>query len=125
MEANCADYFTAATIGGADALGRPDLGRLKPGALADLVVWDLASPHLGQLPDPIQRLVLSGSRRDARMVVVDGRIVVDDGRLPGVDLDAWEVRARAQYRTVIEHAVSRSVGNPPVEELYVPTFPLQ
>jgi cytosine/adenosine deaminase-related metal-dependent hydrolase len=124
MEANCADYFTAATIGGADALGRSDLGRLAPGALADMVVWDLASPHLGQLPDPIQRLVLSGSRRDARMVIVDGRIVVEDGRLLGVDLEAWEAQARAQFRTVMEHAVVRSVGHPPVEELYLPTFPL-
>lgn len=124
MEANCADYFTAATIGGADALGRPDLGRLVPEALADIVVWDLSSPHLGQLPDPIQRLVLSGSRRDARMVIVDGRVVVDDGQLPGVDLDAWEARARGQYRAVMEHAVARSVGHPAVEELYLPTFPL-
>jgi cytosine/adenosine deaminase-related metal-dependent hydrolase len=125
MEANCADYFTAATIGGADALGRPDLGRLTPGALADLVVWDLAAPHLGQLPDPIQRLVLSGSRRDARMVVVDGRIVVENGAIPGVDLGEWEVEARRQYRTVMESAVARSVGHPAVEELYQSTFPVE
>jgi cytosine/adenosine deaminase-related metal-dependent hydrolase len=125
MEANCADYFTAATIGGADALGRPDLGRLAPGALADLVVWDLAAPHLGQLPDPIQRLVLSGSRRDARMVVVDGRIVVENGAIPGIDLGEWEVEARRQYRTVMESAVARSVGHPAVEELYQSTFPVE
>ncbi len=124
MTANCADFFTAATIGGADALGRPDLGRLVPGALADIVVWDLSSPHLGQIPDPIQRLVLSGSRRDARMVIVDGRVVVEDGVLPGVELEGWEVRAREQYRAVMEHAVARSVGQPSVEELYRPTFPL-
>ncbi len=124
MEANCADFFTAATIGGANALGRPDLGRLSPGALADIVVWDLSAPHLGQLPDPIQRLVLSGSRRDARMVIVDGRIVVEGGELPGVDLAAWEAEARAHYRTGMTHAGVRSVGNPPVEELYSPTFPL-
>jgi cytosine/adenosine deaminase-related metal-dependent hydrolase len=123
MEANCADYFTAATIGGADALGRSDLGRLTPGALADLVVWDLAGSHLGQLPDPIQRLVLSGSRRDARMVVVDGRVVVENGTIPGEDLAAWETRARQQYQTVMASAVARSVGHPPVEELYRPTFP--
>lgn len=123
MEANCADYFTAATIGGADALGRPDLGRLAPGALADIVVWDLSAPHLGQLPDPVQRLVLSGSRRDARMVIVDGRTVVDDGQLPGVDLYAWESRARAQYQRVMHHAVARAVNHPPVDELYLPTFP--
>jgi cytosine/adenosine deaminase-related metal-dependent hydrolase len=125
MEANCADYFTAATIGGADALGRPDLGRLAPGALADLVAWDLSGPHLGQIPDPIQRLVLSGSRRDARMVVVDGRIVVENGAIPGVDLAEWEARARRQYEIVMASAVARSVGHPAVEELYAPTFPLE
>lgn len=124
MEANCADYFTAATIGGADALGRPDLGRLAPGALADIVIWDLGAPHLGQLPDPIQRLVLSGSRRDVRTVIVDGRVVVENGVIPGIDLAAWETRARAQFRTGMEHAVARSVGHPPVAELYQPAFPL-
>lgn len=124
MEANCADSFTAATIGGADALRRPDLGRLAPGALADIVVWDLGGSHLGQLPDPIQRLVLSGSRRDARTVIVDGRVVVEDGDIPGIDLAEWESRARAQFRTVMESAVARSAGHPPVEELYRPTFPL-
>jgi cytosine/adenosine deaminase-related metal-dependent hydrolase len=124
MEANCADYFTAATIGGADAIGRADLGRLAPGALADIVVWDLSGPHLGQLPDPIQRLVLSGSRRDARTVIVDGRIVVENGAIPGVDLAEWEARSREQFRTVMEHAVARAVGHPPVEELYRPSFPL-
>ncbi len=124
MEANCADYFTAATIGGANALGRQDLGRLAPGALADLVVWDLSEPHLGQLPDPIQRLVLSGSRRDARLVVVDGRIVVENGAIPGVDLSEWEARARRQFRTVMESAIARSVGQPPVDELYPGTFPV-
>jgi cytosine/adenosine deaminase-related metal-dependent hydrolase len=123
MEASCADYFTAATIGGADALGRADLGRLAPGALADMAVYDLSGPHLGQLPDPIQRLVLSGGNRDVRMVIVDGRIVVEEGRLPGIDLAAWHARAERQYWKVMESAVARSVGHPPVDELYRSTFP--
>ena len=96
---------------------------MTAGALADIVVWDLSAPHLGQLPNPIQRLVLSGSRRDARMVIVDGRIVVDDGAILGVDLLQWEAEARAHYRTGMEHAVGRSVGHPSLEELYRPTFP--
>ena len=38
--ASAADVFTAATLGGARALGRDDLGRLAPGAKADLVIID-------------------------------------------------------------------------------------
>ena len=37
--------FDAATIGGADALGRPDLGRLMPGAQADIIVFDFSHPE--------------------------------------------------------------------------------
>ena len=41
------DFYDAATLGGADALGRPDLGRLRPGAKADLIVVDLGRPVHG------------------------------------------------------------------------------
>lgn len=123
MSARSAEFFTAATIGGADALGRPDLGRLTPGALADIAVWDLAGPHLGQIPDPIQRLVMSGSRRDLRMAIVDGRTVVENGAIPGIDIAAWTERARMQFRTVMDHAVARAVDHPPVDRLYEPTYP--
>ena len=47
------DYFDAATTAGADALRRPDLGRLEPGAKADIAVIDLR--HTLQTPDPIQK----------------------------------------------------------------------
>jgi cytosine/adenosine deaminase-related metal-dependent hydrolase len=42
-----ADYYDAATLGGAAALQRPDLGRLAPGAAADVVVFDFAHPLIG------------------------------------------------------------------------------
>ena len=67
------DYYDAATVGGADALRRPDLGRLQPGARADITVFDLDRPHLGQVIDPIQTLMLAGHGRDFSDVIVDGR----------------------------------------------------
>ena len=73
----------AATIGGADALGRPDLGRLTPGALADITIFDLDGSHLGQFIDPIQTMVLNGSGRDFTTVIVNGRTVVRDRQLAG------------------------------------------
>ena len=42
-----AGLYKAATLGGAKALGRDDMGRLAPGTQADIVVFDLKGEHLG------------------------------------------------------------------------------
>ena len=68
------DFFNAATLGGAAALGRNDLGRLSPGAKADLVIIDFDDPAMGQNIDPIQTLMLNGSGREISTVVIDGRV---------------------------------------------------
>ena len=60
------------------ALGWPDAGRLEPGARADLVAIALDSPRTAGA-DPAQ-IVFAGGTADIRTVVVDGRVVVSDGR---------------------------------------------
>jgi cytosine/adenosine deaminase-related metal-dependent hydrolase len=52
-----AGLFHAATIAGADALRRPDLGRIERGATADIVIVDANKPHLQPINDPIRTLV--------------------------------------------------------------------
>ncbi len=117
------DLFDAATLGGAAALGRDDLGRLAPGAKADLVVVDLATPHLGPLIDPIQSLLLSCSGRDVRHVVIDGRVVMRDGLIPGVDWDALAAAAQAQFDRLVALYPRRTFGHPPVEAIFPPSYP--
>ncbi|MDR7481150.1 MAG: amidohydrolase family protein [Armatimonadota bacterium] len=80
-----AETFTAATLGGARALGREDLGRLAVGAKADLVVLDGRSMPMRPLRDPIKNIVYYGASRSVEMVFVDGRQVVRDGKVIGVD----------------------------------------
>lgn len=79
------DMFNAATLGGAQALGRTDLGRLCPGAKADIVIWDLENLRVGPVADPIKSLVYMGTGEDAETVLVDGQIVVDKGVVAGCD----------------------------------------
>lgn len=83
--ATAADVFTAATLGGARALGRDDLGRLAPGAKADVVVVDLRKLRVGPYRDPIKALVNCATADDVEHVFVDGRLVVEHGRVVGVD----------------------------------------
>lgn len=74
-----------ATTGGARCLGRPELGRLEPGAAADLAIWPAAD--LADVPDAVAGLVLGPDRR-VRHLLVRGHSVVTDGELVGVDLPA-------------------------------------
>ena len=55
-----ADFYDAATLGGARALGRADIGHLSPGARADIVVFDLDDTIMAPSIDPISD---SGDRR--------------------------------------------------------------
>jgi len=90
-----ADAVELGTVGGARCLGHDDIGRLRPGMRADLVVWP--GDDLADIEDPMTGLVLGPDRR-ARHVLVGGRSVVTDGEVAGVDLAAAhrDLAARAR-----------------------------
>ena len=83
--ATSADVFSAATLGGATALRRDDLGRLAPGAKADVVLIDMRKIRIGPYRDPVKAFVQCGTSDDVHRVIVDGRTVVDNGHVLGVD----------------------------------------
>jgi 5-methylthioadenosine/S-adenosylhomocysteine deaminase len=82
---SAADVFDAATLGGAAALGRDDLGRIAPGAKADLVLWKAASWGMTPLRDPVKNIVYNATSEDVDRVWVNGRLVVDGGRVLAID----------------------------------------
>src|SRR5262249_58048509 len=98
--ASAADFCRAATLDGARALGRDDLGRLAPGAKADLTVVDLGQLRIGPIDDPIRTMLYSAGGAHVRHVVVDGRTVVEEGRIPGLDAEAMRRRAPAPLQTM-------------------------
>jgi 5-methylthioadenosine/S-adenosylhomocysteine deaminase len=98
LKAPASEVFEAATLGGARALGRDDLGRIAPGALADLVIIDLAgrnSLRFGPVRDPIKSLIECGVGDDVTTVIANGQICMDDGIIPGVDVAALRRQAQA------------------------------
>ncbi|MBM3523162.1 MAG: amidohydrolase family protein [Alphaproteobacteria bacterium] len=119
-----AEMFDAVTLGGARALGRDDLGRLAPGAKADMIVIDLPRDYLGETLDPLQHLMLSGSTRDIRSTMIDGRFVMCDRSIPGVDLGALDAAAAAVFAGLVRRLPERTPGSPPLATIIAPSYPL-
>jgi cytosine/adenosine deaminase-related metal-dependent hydrolase len=82
------DIFNAATLGGAAALQRDDIGRLEKGAKADLVMVDVTAPSMRPVRDPLRSLVYVSAERAVRHVFVGGAQVVRDGQVTTMDLPA-------------------------------------
>ena len=91
------DALRLGTRGGADVLGRDDIGSLEPGKCADLAIWSVDGLELAGAEDPVAALVLSAPHGVDRLVV-GGEDVVRGGALVRADEAeiAREQRAQAQ-----------------------------
>jgi cytosine/adenosine deaminase-related metal-dependent hydrolase len=92
-----------ATIRGAEALlMERRIGSLEPGKRADLVLYDRDQPEWRPLLNPLNNLVYAATGSSVRSVMIDGRLVLDDGRITTVDeraiYERVEVLAREQVR---------------------------
>jgi 5-methylthioadenosine/S-adenosylhomocysteine deaminase len=75
-----------ATIHGAAALGlEHEIGSLEPGKRADLVLYDLDVPEWRPLLDPVNSLVYAATGASVRTVLIDGHVVLDEGRITTID----------------------------------------
>jgi cytosine/adenosine deaminase-related metal-dependent hydrolase len=86
-EMTARDALFLATRGGAQVLGRTDIGHLAPGMCADFALFDLRTLGFagGAVHDPLASLLLC-ARASAAYSVVNGRVVVREGQLTTVDL---------------------------------------
>ncbi len=99
------NVFDAATIGGARALRRDDIGRLAVGARADLFLVDLKHPAMMPMREPLRSLIYVAGDRAVQDVFVDGEQVVRDGVCLTID-----VAAESQ---ALEEAQARSMAKVP------------
>jgi cytosine/adenosine deaminase-related metal-dependent hydrolase len=119
-----ADFFRAATLGGARALGRDDLGRLAPGAKADIAVIDLGALHTGPIDDPIRTMLYNTSGASVRTVIVNGRTIMADRQIPGVDAAAMRERAQRYFATYKNAYSERDYRRRPATVLFPASFPI-
>ncbi len=93
------DALRWATEGSAACIGRPDLGEIAVGKMADAAFFKLDELRFSGHGDPLAALVLCGAHRADR-VMVQGRWVVEDGRIPGVDIMELSRRHSAAARAM-------------------------
>ena len=86
-EMTARDALTLATRGGAEVLGRKDIGHLAPGMCADLALFDLRTLGFagGAVHDPVGSLLMCASPQ-AAYTIVNGKAVVREGQLATVEL---------------------------------------
>lgn len=87
-EMTARDALSVATRGGAQVLGRRDIGHLAPGMCADLALFDLGTLAFagGAVHDPVGALLLCASPQ-AAYTVVNGQVVVRKGQLSTLELE--------------------------------------
>lgn len=99
VENNCfvgtaKELFNSATLNGAKALGRDDVGVLKAGALADIVVIDAGNTRMSPMRDPLKNIVYHAAPSNIKTVIVNGDVVVENGEV--VNLDETKVAEELQ-----------------------------
>ena len=118
------ELFRAATTGGAAALGRDDLGRLAPGAKADLVLLDLDHPAMRPVRDPLRTFVFEAADRAVRDVFVDGEQAVADGKPLRLDPEGAAARLEESQARMLAEAPQRDFLGRSAEAIAPHSLPL-
>ncbi|SDB06767.1 amidohydrolase family protein [Belnapia rosea] len=116
------ELFEAATVGGARALGRPDIGRLAPGCRADFVLVDITHPQMRPARDPVRSLIYAAGDRALRAVYVDGQQVVKDGEVLTIDYRAAAEHLHESQKRVAEQVPQHDWAHRTAEKIAPPSF---
>ena len=139
---DAATVWRLATAGSARVLGlADDVGAIAPGRKADVVLLRTDSVFLRPLADPVTALVYAETGASVETVLVDGRVVLENGRVSGVDeariyaraqaaadgqrarsAEAWTLAARLAPH--VAAACRAAVGTPLAIDRYAPSRPI-
>ena len=99
------EALRVATTGGASLLGYHSIGTVTPGAAADLALFDVHTlQYAGALSDPLAALLFCGYRHDTDYTIVNGKVVVDQGKLVGLNEDELTRNANRASENLLQKA---------------------
>lgn len=89
------EVLNMATVNGAKTLNFEKVGKIEKGWAADLALFDISSfDYSGAQSDPVAALIFCGTNHNTKYTIVNGKIVVDDGRLVGFDEELLAEKGR-------------------------------
>jgi len=118
------DLLNAATVGGARALMRDDLGRIAPNAKADIVLVDLTVPQMRPVRDPPRSFIYHAADRAVRDVFVDGQQVVADRKVLTMNQNDAADRLAAAQRRMLDAAARRDYRGRSAEQISPLSLPM-
>ena len=122
---DAAHYFDAATINGAKALKRDDLGRLCKGAKADIVSVNLHDIMIGPLHDPIRSMINSATGAQVKDVIVDGKDIIQNYQFVNQDMDEILKDAQIAYDRYVQNYQKYDKQHNSETEMFPPSYTLK
>ena len=114
---DCIDVFNAATVAGADALNRSDIGRLAVGCKADFSTIDLTSPSMRPVREPLRSLITVAGSRPVTDVFVHGEQVVSNGDVLNIDFELELTRLQVAQQNMLNVVSEKDWDNRSAVEL--------
>jgi len=121
---NADAFFDAATINGAKALKRDDLGKLCIGAKADIIVVDLRDIHIGPIHDPIRTIINSCNGKNISHVIVNGEMLVKDFQFVKRNEEDILNEAYIAYQHYLNLYEKYDISHKSLNEMFPSTYPL-
>jgi cytosine/adenosine deaminase-related metal-dependent hydrolase len=118
-----AQVYDAATLGGARAVGRDDLGRIAPRAKADLLFFTLDSPRMRPLRDPIRNIVYYADPMDITGVMIGGKMVMKNGEIQGIDASELPLKLQGCAEEVWNSIPQRDWAGRAVDDFSMHSYP--
>lgn len=98
------EVLRMATKGGAEILGRPEIGELSVGKAADVILINLNKlPYAGSLSDPAAAILFCGASHIVEYAIVNGEVVVEKGRLVKIDEEEVARKANALSQKILRN----------------------
>jgi 5-methylthioadenosine/S-adenosylhomocysteine deaminase len=90
-----------ATVNGAKAIGYKNLGLLKPGYLADIVLYDMEKPYWYPRHDRLSLFVYAANSADADTVIINGKVLMEKGKPLYMDVEKIYAECEARGKRLI------------------------
>jgi guanine deaminase len=102
------DVLAMATTGGAACFGSGEIGELRAGAKADFAIFDLGTLSFFPSHNRLYQLVYAENGSSLNMVVVDGRILMEQGQVTIIDEADLKIRLLERHERILSTIAEQS-----------------